>query len=221
MQALEFINNLIPSLKLNDPIGLALRWMEELRVASLPVVDHGTFLGLIDKDQLFQHYGSEDIIENSSVKYISSWVFFDRTLDEVFKIATENQSRLVAVLDRGKTFLGVVSLEDAVAAYADSLLVNPRGSELILSMDMKDYQLSEISRLVESENAKILNSLISLDPLDENKIKLRIKLDKSEPRYIKSTLERFGYRVIEHYREETAITNEEDRIGNLLRFLNI
>lgn len=221
MLAFKFINNLIPSLKLKDPLGLALRWMEELRVGSLPVIDKGKFLGLVDKDQLFKLSVEEEIIESGIVKYNSSWVFLDRPLEEVFKVASENQTKYVAVLDKDKTYLGVVGLEDAIAAFADSLLGNIKGSELILSMDMKDYQLSEISRLVESENAKILNSFISEDPLDEKKIRLRIKLDKTELRFIRLTLERFGYRVIDHYQEETAISNEEDRIGNLLRFLDI
>jgi hypothetical protein len=86
---------------------------------------------------------------------------------------------------------------------------------------MKDYQLSEISRLVESENTKILSSFITSDPLDDARIKLTLKLDKPELRHVKATLERFGYRIIDHYQEETGITSEEDRIGNLLRFLDI
>jgi hypothetical protein len=57
--------------------------------------------------------------------------------------------------------------------------------------------------------------------LDDSKIKLTLKLDKTELRHVKATLERFGYRVIDHYQEETAISGEEDRIGNLLRFLDI
>jgi len=221
MQALKFINNLIPSLKLKDPMGLALRWMEELRVSSLPIVDQGRFIGLIDKDQIFEDFSEEGTLETIILKYYSSWVFFDKPLEEVFKVASENQTKYVAVLDRDKKYLGVVSLEDAISAFLDSLLGNINGSELILSLEMKDYQLSEISRLVESENAKILNSFISEDPLDDRKIRLRIKLDKSELRYVKSTLERFGYKVIDHYQEVAALSNEDDRIGNLLRFLDI
>ena len=112
-------------------------------------------------------------------------------------------------------------MEDAIAAFADSLSIKSQGSVLILSLAMTDYHLSEISRLVESENAKILSSFITNDPLDDSKIKLTLKLDKLELRHIKATLERFGYRVIDHYQEEAGVSGEEDRIGNLLRFLDI
>jgi hypothetical protein len=74
---------------------------------------------------------------------------------------------------------------------------------------------------VESENTKILSCFITSDPLDDSKIKLTLKMDKLELRHVKATLERFGYRVIDHYQEESGISSEEDRIGNLLRFLDI
>lgn len=86
---------------------------------------------------------------------------------------------------------------------------------------MTDYSLAEICRIIESENTKVLSSFISNDPLDDSKIKLTLKLDKPELRHIKATLERFGFKILDHYQEETGVSSEEDRIGNLLRFLDI
>ena len=86
---------------------------------------------------------------------------------------------------------------------------------------MTDYSLAEISRIIETENTKVLSSFITDDPLDDNKIKLTLKLDQPELRHVKATLERFGYKIIDHYQEESGVSSEEDRIGNLLRFLDI
>jgi hypothetical protein len=88
-------------------------------------------------------------------------------------------------------------------------------------MNMNEYSLAEISRIIESENGKVLSSFISTDPLDNNKIKLTLKIDKPELRHIKATLERFGYRILDQYQEVEEASSEEDRIGNLLRFLDI
>jgi hypothetical protein len=81
--------------------------------------------------------------------------------------------------------------------------------------------LFEIARIIEAENTKILSSFISNDPLDDSKIKLTLKLDKTELRYVKATLERFGFKILDHYEEENSVNEEQDRIDNLLRFLNI
>ncbi|HSF53802.1 MAG TPA: CBS domain-containing protein [Algoriphagus sp.] len=221
MQAYEFINSLIPPLKLSDRAGMALAWMEEIRTDSLPVSDQGRFLGFIGDDVIFELNNSDQLIGTIELEAGSCWVYSDKHIYDVLRVASENQSNLVAVLDRENSYLGVVTMEDAIAAFADSLSIKSQGSVLILSMNMTDYHLSEISRLVESENTKILSSFITNDPLDGNKIKLTLKLDKPELRHVKATLERFGYRVIDHYQEESGISSEEDRIGNLLRFLDI
>jgi hypothetical protein len=221
MQAYEFINNLIPPLKLTDRAGMALAWMEEIRIDSLPVSDQGRFLGFVNDEVIFDLNEPEKLIGTIELESNSCWVYSNKHIYDVLRVASEHHSNLVAVLDRDNIYLGVVTMEDAIAAFADSLSIKSQGSVLILSLAMTDYHLSEISRLIESENAKILSSFITNDPLDDSKIKLTLKLDKLELRHVKATLERFGYRVIDHYEEEAGISGEEDRIGNLLRFLDI
>jgi hypothetical protein len=112
-------------------------------------------------------------------------------------------------------------MEDAISAFADSLSIQSNGAVLVLSMNMTDYSLYEISRIIESENTKVLSSFLSSDPLDDSKIKLTLKLDKTELRHVKATLERFGYRILDHFQEEEGINGEQERIDNLFRFLQI
>lgn len=221
MQAYEFINSLIPPLKLSDRAGMALGWMEEIRTDFLPVVDEGRFLGFIGDEIIFENNDPETPISQIELEAGACWVYTDKHIYDVLRIASENQSNLVAVLDRENTYLGVITMEDAISAFADSLSIKSQGSVLILSMNMSDYHLSEIARLVESENTKILSSFITVDPLDDAKIKLTLKMDKLDLKHVKATLERFSYRIIDHYQEETGISADEDRIGNLLRFLDI
>lgn len=221
MQAFEFINNLIPPLKLSDKAGMALTWMEEIRTDVLPIIDKGKFLGLIKEDMIFDINDPDTLIADIQPSKTDCWVYSDQHIYDVLRVASEQKSNIVAVLDRNDVYLGIVTLEDSIAAFADSLSIQSQGSVMILSLNMTEYSLAEISRLIETENAKVLSSFITIDPLDETKIKLTLKLDKSELRHIKATLERFGYKVLDHYQEESGITSEEDRIGNLLRFLDI
>ncbi|WP_296701425.1 cbs domain containing protein [Algoriphagus sp.] len=221
MQAYEFINNLIPPLKLSDKSGMALSWMEEIRTDILPVVDQGTFLGLIREEMIFDQNNANTLIEEIQMDNQNCWVYSDKHIYDVLRVGAEQHSNVVAVLSREKVYLGVVTMEDSIAAFADSLSIQSQGSVLVLSLYMTDYSLAEISRIVETENTKVLSSFITSDPLDDSKIKLTLKLDKPELRHIKATLERFGYKILDHYQEESGVSSEEDRIGNLLRFLDI
>ena len=221
MQAYEFINNLIPPLKLSDKSGMALSWMEEIRTDILPVTDQGKFLGLIREEMIFDLNNADTPISEIPLDNLNCWVFSDKHIYDVLRVGAEQRSNIVAVLSRENVYLGVVTMEDSIAAFADSLSIQSQGSVLVLSLYMTDYSLAEISRIVETENTKVLSSFITSDPLDDAKIKLTLKLDKPELRHIKATLERFGYKILDHYQEETGVSSEEDRIGNLLRFLDI
>jgi predicted GNAT superfamily acetyltransferase len=72
---------------------------------------------------------------------------------------------------------------------------------------------------VESENAKILSCLLSNDPMDPQQLDVTLKLDRQDLRHVKATLQRFGYQVVDYAQEESSQSIEEERIGNLLRFL--
>jgi hypothetical protein len=221
MQAYEFINNLIPPLKPKDKVRMALSWMEEIRTNVLPVVDQGRFKGLVSDVLIYTINNSEMEIGDLSLDSLGCFVYRDKHIYDVMRVASEFKTNMVAVLDRENNYMGVVTLEDAIGAFADSLSIQSQGSVIVLSMFMTDYSMFEISRIIEGENAKILSSFITNDPLDDSKIKLTLKLDKTELRHIKATLERFGFKLIDHFQEETSVSGEQDRIDNLLRFLNI
>jgi hypothetical protein len=221
MQAYEFINNLIPPLKPKDKVKLALNWMEEIRTDILPVVEESRFLGFITEDLVFTINNPETSIAEISLDNVSCFVYQDKHIYDVIKVASEFHSNMIAVVDRENNYLGVVTMEDAISAFADSLSIQSNGAVLVLSMNMTDYSLFEIARIIESENTKILSSFLSSDPLDDSKIKLTLKLDKTEIRHVKATLERFGYRILDHFQEEEGISGEQERIDNLFRFLQI
>ncbi|MFD2034100.1 CBS domain-containing protein [Belliella marina] len=221
MQAYDFINNLIPPLKVTDNAKKALAWMEEIRINVLPVVEDSQFRGLVSDDLIYTLNDPNLSIGDIEADSLACYVYQDKHIYDVLRVAAEHHSNMVAVLDRDLRYLGVVTMEDAIGAFADSLSIQSQGAVVVLSMFMTDYSMYEIARVIESENAKILSSFISIDPLDDSKIKVTLKLDKVELRHIKATLERFGYRIIDHYQEENEPDREQDRIGNLLRFLDI
>ncbi|MFN5331199.1 MAG: cbs domain containing protein [Bacteroidota bacterium] len=221
MQASEFIDHQVPVLKKTDVVGTALSWMEELRVDALPVTDCRKFLGFVDQEVLEELPNSLETLDQVPLENSSCWVIEGKHLYDLLGVAYTHHSKWVAVVDRNMQYLGVVPIEKAIETIVKDLSAHVEGSVLSLSMQIKEYQLSEIARLVESENAKILSCLVSSNPIDSTAIEVIIKLDKVDVRHIKATLERFGYRVREYFREDAAISTEEERIGNLLRFLDI
>ena len=221
MQAADFIHPLITSIKISDPVGSALKKMEALELNTLPVVEGGVFLGFVEDEILLEQEHLDVQIDQVELECASCWVYADQHLYDVLRIAGEYQSKWVGVMDRDQQYLGVVPTQAALTAYAANLSIHSQGSVLVISLQMKDFQLSEISRLIESENTKILSCQLYTDPLDSQAVEVTLKLDKVDTRHVKATLLRFGYQVKDFAQEEVGQSMDEERIGNLLRFLDV
>lgn len=221
MIAKELINQMIPPLKLKDDGQKALIWMEELRTNQLPLVDEGRFLGLITEDTLFSRNNLKEQLSNYDLVCEQCFVYDHQHFYDVVKIASDFDVQMVAVIDEEKKYLGVITVEDTISAFAQTAGVQNPGGIIIISLRQIDYSLSEISRLIESDNAKILSSCINVDILDAEKIKLTLKINRTDLSRIIATLDRFGYKIIGKFQQTEAITNERERIDILLKYLDI
>jgi len=221
MQAADFIHPLIPSILISDPVGSALKKMESLELTTLPVVEGGMFLGFVEDEILLEQEHLDVQIAQVELECATCWVYADQHFYDLIRVATEHQAKWVAIQDREQHYLGVVPTQDALTAYADNFSINSQGSVLVISLQMNGFQLSEIARLVESENCKILSCLLNTDPMDSQSVEVTLKLDKPDSRHVKATLLRFGYQVKDYAQEEVGQSTDEERIGNLFRFLDI
>src|SRR5690606_5874290 len=126
-------------------------WMEEIRTNILPVVDDGQFKGLITDETLYDLNNPDLPIGEIEMETAGCFVFLEKHIYDVLKVSSEFHSTMVAVLDRENNYQGVVTIEDAITAFADTISIQTEGGVLILSMSMKEYSLYDIARVIESE----------------------------------------------------------------------
>ncbi|MFT4833291.1 MAG: acetoin utilization protein AcuB [Marinoscillum sp.] len=221
MIAKELINYMIPPLKPKDSVARAQQWMDELRLSELPVVEEGKFLGLIDEELLFNdalkypYVGDYPLVGNQCV--VRSGVHYY----EVLKISNEFGFKLVAVLDELDQFVGVISTMDLVEAFAKNASVTSPGAILALRLKLKDYSLSEICRIIESNQVKVLSSYLSPHSLDPSELLLTLKLNTEEVTHIKMSLENNGFFIEDTYNEQNSSNLEKERLDILLKYLKI
>ncbi len=221
MIAEELINHLIPSLKLTDNAQKAIVWMEELRTNQLPVIDKGEFKGLISEEIIFENNDINKNVSEYPLFASDCFVYGYQHFFDVIKLSNEYKVEIVAVLDENNGYIGVIALSDTLSALAQTAAIQSAGGIIVLSMNQIDYSMAEIGRLIESDNAKILSSFVMPDMMDTAKIKITLKINKSDLSRIIATLERFNYKVIAQFQHPTMITNEKERIDILMRYLNI
>lgn len=221
MVARELINHMIPPLKKNDPAKKATAWMEELRINQLPVIENGTYCGLISEELILEDNDNTKSVAEYDLQGKSSVVNENQHFFDVLKIVSSRGVQLVAVLDDNETFLGVISIKDTVIAFAQSAAVQSPGGIIILSLKQIDYSLAEISRLVESNDAKILSSIVNNDIFDANMIKLTLKINKTDLSSIIATFERFEYNIIAKFEESKIESSDKERLDILFKYLDM
>ena len=221
MIAKELINQMIPPLKLSDTAEYAMLWFDEFRTKELPVVDNGRFIGLITEEQILDDNDETKLIGDFELDFDDCTVRENQFFYDVIKVAVENKVELVGVLDAEKKFVGVITIQDTITAFAQTSPFQAPGSVLVLSMPGRDYSLSELSRLVEENNARILSSSVKHDVADPTKIKVTIKINQEDVSSIVATLERFDYKIISRFQETEVTNSDKGRIDELLKYLDI
>jgi acetoin utilization protein AcuB len=221
MIAEELINQMIPPLKTSDSAEKALHWMEEFRVNQLPVVKNRHYQGLVTEQDLLEvseratplgqvHFGFADV-------FVQHYQHFYT----VMEVAIRNKVQVVPVLDEHQEFLGVITVNDTIAAFGQMSALQGQGGILVLNMPERDYSLSEISRHVEENNAKILSAYVSPDEMDGYKVKVTLKINSTDLTRIIATFERFNYRIIAQFHDAAEVKDDQDRLDLLMKFINI
>ena len=221
MIAEELINEMIPALKPTDTAEKAILWMEELKTNQLPVIEERTFKGLISEDIILESNDLDRKIGDFMLLSENCYVHEDQHLFDIIRLAQECDSELVAIVNSKGEFMGVSRHEDTMKAFSNTLAVQGQGGILVLEMRYMDYSMAEISRLVESDDAKILGSYLSQDNKDPNMVYLTLKINKEDLTTVVATLERFDYKVVAKFHESNNIETERERLDNLLNFINI
>jgi CBS domain-containing protein len=221
MIAEELINHMIPPLKPTDDGHKAIVWMDEFRCNHLPVVDNGHLLGFISEEIILESNDIEKNVGDFELQGKHAIVGLDSHYYDILRVANEGNLQIVAVVDENENYMGVITVQEIMTSFAQTASVQMPGGILVLSIDLINYSLTEISRLVEENKAKILSSNIVEDSIDKGKIKVTIKINQLDLSRIVATLERFGYSVIGRYQETEREEQSTERIDMLMRYLNI
>lgn len=100
-------------------------------------------------------------------------------------------------------------------------LSDTENSMLIIEVPLIDYTLTDIARIVESNNAHVMN-LFVLPIADGNTLLISIKLNLLDTSPVLMSFERFNYKVIYYRMKEGMVTDtHKERLDELLYYLNM
>ena len=161
MIAKDLISFNVPPLKTTDTGDKALQWMTDFYVRHLPVVEEGKFVGLIGEDDVLDLSHPELPIKAHQLSLHRPFTKANEHIYEVIKRIVELQLSVLPVVDASNNYLGVITHESLLNYFAQSASMQQPGAILIVEVGSRDYAMSELARIVESENASILSSIVT------------------------------------------------------------
>jgi len=219
MIAGKLISKTIVPLRTSDTGHEALAIMNDFYIRHLPIVNNKQLLGLISEDDILNNIveepvGSYHLSINKPYVKESDHVF------EVMRLVGEYQLSVIPVVDVENNYIGLITQDKLIQYFAKSASFTETGSIIVLEMGKQDYSLTEITRLVESENAVVLSSFVTTNP-DSTRVEVSLKVNRQEIRGILATFERFSYTIKGSYQETNYYDDLRERFDSLMSYLNI
>jgi len=221
MLAKDLMSDVVPALKTSDTGSQALAWMDVFRISHLPIVNLSEFLGLISDKDIYDLNMAEEAIGSHSLSLFSPYVFFDQHIYEVIELASRLKLSVIPVLDKRNNYLGLITINDLVEHFADLSALKHPGGILILEVNQNDYSMSEISQIVESNDAKILSMYISSSE-STTMMEVTLKINRTDLSSIIKTFERYEYSIKASYLKDAEEESMYmDRYELFMKYLNI
>ena len=221
MLTTELINNNIPRLKILDSIAKALQLINDYRLTHLPVVsDDGKYLGLISEEDLLDAAEEKGNLQYFQELFLTASVKENEHFLNAVNFSNQYETACVPVVNDEQEFTGSITVADLLKALGNFSGANEIGGIIVMEMERSQFAISEISRLVESNDAHILH-LNTTTQADTGLLTVTLHLNKKEIAAIVSTFERYEYDVIYFFGDEKFENEIHSNYRHLMNYLDI
>ncbi len=220
MIARQLITDNILPLKTSDTGRKALGLMEELKVTHLPIVNNEVFLGLISEKDIYDLNSFDEPLGNHKLSLLHPSVNEHQHVYKVLETFGKYKLTLIPVLSDSNKYLGSIGLSELLSFFTSTLSIDSPGGVIVLEMSVNDYSITEISHIIESNDAKLL-SLFVVSHTDSTRMELVIKVNRIELGNILQTFDRYGYLVKASFGEKEDQEDLKERFDSLMNYLNI
>jgi CBS domain-containing protein len=214
MLTTELINNNIPRLQLQDTVSKALQLINDFKLTHLPVVSEGKFLGLISEEDLLDVHDEKLPIEVLQQHFLRSSIADNVHFLNAVNYSIQHDSNVVPIVKVENEFAGMITNTDLLKTLGNFSGANEIGGIIVLEMERIHFAISEISRLVESNDCTILHLNTTTHPIT-GMLTVTLHINKKEISTVVATFERYDYHVLFQY----GIENFENEIDNNYRHL--
>lgn len=214
----SYLNKDIKPFNITDKILDTQDFFAELSYSHFPVMDNGVFIGSLSRDNA-ELLDSNATIADNRYELERFYVRESMVWLDVLEAFAQNETNITPVLNNNNEYVGYYELEDVVRFFHETPFLREDGGILIVQKELKEYSMSQIAQIVESNNARLLGLFIS--KVSGDLVEITIKTSESALNDIIQTFRRYDYEIISEHQEDSYLQNLKERSDYLDKYLNI
>ena len=222
MIAKNLISDSIPTVQLEDSGTKVLALMEIFRVSHLPVVSGKEYYGVVSDKEIYDADNFEEKIDNYINDSLQPHVHVNQHIFEVIGVALKCGVSIVPVLDIDHSYYGSITRNDLAMKMAELFSGTEPGGIIVLELTELNYSLTQISQIIEGNDARILSLYIHKPSSLTKELDITIKVNKVDLSGIIQTFSRYDYQVKATYMDQSQMGNYfDDRYDQFMKYINI
>jgi acetoin utilization protein AcuB len=223
MIAKNLISDSIPTVTFEDTGTKVLTLMEIFRVSHLPVVSGKEYFGVVSDKEIYDAENFEEKIENYvRPNLLQPHVHVNQHIFEVVGVALGCGVSIVPVLELDHSYYGSITRNDLAMKLTELYSGTDPGGIIVLELTDVNYSLSQISQIIEGNDAKVLSLFIHKPSPLSKELDVTIKVNKVDLSGIIQTFTRYDYHIKATYMDQSQIKNlYDDRYDQFMKYINI
>ena len=214
----EYIINDITPISVEELLKDVQQLFSNSTYSHIPISENMTYLGCISEADAYCLDSAKPITE---YKYILEGFFVreDTIWLDVLEAFAMSDANIMPILDRNNKYIGYYELSDFLSLFNDTPFFSEPGGIIIIEKGINDYSFSEISQIVESNNAKLFGAFIS--KMENDIVQITVKVNNTSISEIIQTFRRYSYNIVSGHDEDTFIEDLKERSEYLNKYLNM
>ena len=221
MTVLDILSDYLEPATLDDSVVDTLNRALEEGLLIVPVIgEEERLVAIVRLSDLVTDAERGGLLRNSTLQ-TPIVVSPDLRLYDAVQMVLDNETDLLAVVDREGRYMGVIDLSGLLRSMSRLFRIEEEGAFIEIDVAPRDYAIGRLAHTIEESGARVLsiNSKAPTDP--EQDIRLTVKVNVADPVRTRAVLEHYGYRVIAIDRARTNSEDIQQRVREFIHYLDV
>ena len=213
----DYISKDYPAFNIEDSIEEASEIAQEFGYSHVFITKNGELIGALS--QAFLEESPAGNLESLEIHFERFAILEDGNVLDSVKLFYIFNSNIVPIISLNEHYLGYISCDDVFNEFSKYPLFSESGAVLTIQTQDLHYSLSEITRLIESNNSKIYGIYVSA--INNDNVDITMKISHENLTSVDETLERYGYTIVHKHYEDEKEELVKDRFGFFKKYLEV